>query len=293
VFACGFPLRAFAQQAPAPPSTSPAPAAASASSEDDEATLDPAEPDFVLVNLPTTLRLPEHKGNFRLTHRFAGNLLNGSFSEQASNLFGLDQGALIGFEYRFAVVRHVEAAAYRGSFDKTIQLYSKYDAFHQNDRKPLSLSGLVSVEGTNNFQEQFATSLGVSVGRTFAKRAAAYAVPMWVGNSNASLHALEHSHGTDAEGPEPSHPREDTFYIGVGGRVRVLSSTYLVGEFSPRVTGYRPDNTEYGFGVEERVGGHVFSLTFTNTFGTTFAQLARGGTASTLYLGFNLARKFF
>jgi len=35
------------------------------------------------------------------------------------------------------------------------------------------------------------------------------------------------------------------------------------------------------------------SLTFTNTFGTTFAQLARGGTANSLYLGFNLARKFF
>jgi len=37
----------------------------------------------------------------------------------------------------------------------------------------------------------------------------------------------------------------------------------------------------------------MFSLTFTNTFGTTFAQLARGGTANSLYLGFNLARRFF
>jgi hypothetical protein len=37
----------------------------------------------------------------------------------------------------------------------------------------------------------------------------------------------------------------------------------------------------------------VFSLTFTNTFATTFAQLARGGAANTLYLGFNLSRKFY
>src|SRR5262245_52586239 len=28
-----------------------------------------AEPDFTLVNLPTTLVLPRHRGNFRLTHR--------------------------------------------------------------------------------------------------------------------------------------------------------------------------------------------------------------------------------
>jgi hypothetical protein len=34
-------------------------------------------------------------------------------------------------------------------------------------------------------------------------------------------------------------------------------------------------------------------LTFTNTFGTTDAQIARGGTSHALYLGFNLARKFF
>ena len=33
------------------------------------------------------------------------------------NLFGIDQGAIIGFEYRFAVVKHVQAAFNRSSFD--------------------------------------------------------------------------------------------------------------------------------------------------------------------------------
>src|SRR5712692_8312222 len=68
--------------------------------QDDEATLQPVEPDFTLINLPTTLRLPLHKSNFHLTHRFHGNLRAGSFGHQASNLFGLDTGAAIGFEYR-------------------------------------------------------------------------------------------------------------------------------------------------------------------------------------------------
>jgi len=35
------------------------------------------------------------------------------------------------------------------------------------------------------------------------------------------------------------------------------------------------------------------SLTLTNTFGTTLAQVARGGAANNLFLGFNLGRKFF
>jgi hypothetical protein len=81
--------------------------------------------------------------------------------------------------------------------------------------------------------------------------------------------------------------------MGLGGRVLLMSTVTVVGEMIPRMSGYRPDEQAYGFGIEKRVGGHVFSLTFTNTFATTFAQLARGGKANTLYLGFNLSRKFY
>jgi hypothetical protein len=272
------------QTAGASTAPAPAPNAAPALDPDDESVLDPAEPDFVVVNLPTTMRLPLHKANFRLTHRFGGNLRNGSFSQQASDLFGLDDGAIIGFEYRYAVMRHVEAAAYRSSFAKTVQFYSKYDALHQGGSMPVSVSGLVSIEGTDNFHSQYAPAVGAVIGRTISSHAAAYVSPMWVGNSNAALHP------TGAAG-EPA--RENTFYVGLGGRIRVRPTVYVVGEVTPRLSGYAPDVHEYGFGIEKRVGGHMFALTFTNTFGTTFAQTARGGTANTLYLGFNLARKFF
>jgi hypothetical protein len=46
--------------------------------EDDDAVLDPAEPDFAVVNLPTTRRLRRFTRNFRLRHRFAGNLRKGT-----------------------------------------------------------------------------------------------------------------------------------------------------------------------------------------------------------------------
>ncbi|MEO8071058.1 MAG: DUF5777 family beta-barrel protein [Acidobacteriota bacterium] len=288
------PLAAQQPNTPAPAVTPDAGSAPAQADEDDDAVLDPAEPDFVIVNLPTTLRLPVHKGNFRLTHRFAGNLRNGSFGEQASNLFGLDQGAIIGFEYRIGIIRHVQAAAYRSSFDKTVQLYGKYDAVQQHGPVPVSLSALVSIEGTNNFQEKFAPSIAVTISRKIAGRYAAYLVPTWVNNTAASLDAIGHQHGGDQATEDPDHhDHRSTFYVGVGGRIRVSSGTYLVGEISPRISGYAPDEVEYGFGIEERVGAHMFSLTFTNTFGTTAAQVARGGTANSLYLGFNLARKFF
>jgi hypothetical protein len=244
--------------------------------EIDEGLLQLAEPDYRLVNLPTTLRLPLHKGNFDLTHRFAGNLRRGTFRQQASDFFGLDQGATIGFEYRYAVVRHLQAAAYRSSFNKTVQFYAKYDASHQQGPTPLSLSALVSVEGTDNFHSQYAPAIGGVVSRTIGTSAAVYAVPTWVHHSAAGI-------GVD----------RDTFYVGVGGRLRIGQTVYVAAEMSPRASGYAPGKPEFGFAIEKRAGGHMFQLNFTNTFGTTFGQIARGGFPTTLYLGFNLARKFF
>src|SRR4051794_19976852 len=96
---------AFAQGGAAPPR-----AGVTAADEDDDALLRPLQPDFTLISLPTTLPLPRYKSNFRLTHRFNGNLRLGNFGTQAANLFGLDEGATVGFEYRIALAKHLEAA---------------------------------------------------------------------------------------------------------------------------------------------------------------------------------------
>ena len=277
-----------------PEATGAAPAA-SVVREDDDAVLDLVEPDFVVVNLPTTLRLPRFRSNFRLTHRFAGNLRNGTLGQQAGNLFGIDQGAIIGFEYRFAVATHVQAAFYRSSFDKTIQLYGKYDAVRQRRSMPVSISPVGSLEGTDNFQEKYAPALGAAISRQVGTRLAGYVTPMWVHNTAASLDAIGHDHdgGAHAGSSEPSHVHRDTTYVGLGGRVRLGSSTYVAADIAVRVQGYAPDEPGYGVSIEKRVGAHMFSLTFTNSFATTFAQLARGGAANSLFLGFNLGRKFF
>lgn len=250
--------------------------AAAAQASDDDGALDLAEPAFEVVNLPTTLRLPLHKGTFRMTHRFAGNLRQGNFGDQLGDLFGVDRGAIVGFEYRYAVARRLQAAVYRSSFDKTIQLHGKYDAVHQSAGRPVSLSALASIEGPNNFRERYAPALGVVVSREAQDRLAVYAQPIWVHNSAVAI-----------------GDNRDTFYVGLGGRARIRPTVYVVGEVSPRLAGYAPGQVEYGFGIEKRAGAHMFQLTFANTFSTTWGQLARGGSPESLYLGFNLTRKFF
>jgi hypothetical protein len=234
------------------------------------------EPDFRVLNLPSTLRLPVHGSSFTLTHRFNGNLRQGSFTENASNLFGLDQGAAVGFEFRFGIARGVQAAVYRTGIDKTFQFHGKYDAVREHGSIPVSVSALLSVEGADNFQERHAPAFGVAVSRSVADRLAVYGTPIWVHNTAALL---------DIE--------RNTVMLGLGGRVRVSSTVYLVGEVVPRIGGYSPDEPAFGFAVEKRAGGHVFQLNFNNGQGTTFGQLARGGLADSLYLGFNLSRKFY
>ena len=275
---------------PTPPATGPqtssadpqaaaaAPAQQTSSSDpsDDERITPLAEPEYRLVNLATTLRMPRHKASFELTHRFDGNLREGSFADNASNLFGLDQGAAVGLEFRYAVMRHVEAAIYRTNIDKTIQFYSKVDLIHQHASVPFGLSAIVSVEGTNNFHTNYQPGISVIVSRDIATRLALYAEPTYIGRTGIGA-------GID----------QGTTYVGLGARARVRQRMYLVAEVSPRVMGYRPGTSEFGFGIEERVGGHVFQLNFSNTTGTTLGQVARGGFPHSLFLGFNLARKFF
>jgi len=257
------------QAAPATPSDAAPP-------DDDDSALVLAEPDFRVLNLPSTLRLPRNGSNFQLTHRFNGNLRQGSLGRNAGNLFGLDQGAAVGFEYRFGIARHVQAAAYRTAIDKTFQFYGKYDAVQQGASIPVSLSALISVEGADNFQERYSPAVGLVVSRTAGERLALYATPVWVHNTAALLNV-----------------DRDTVFVGIGGRVRVSSTVYVVAEVSPRTSGYRPDKAAYGFALEKRAGGHMFQLNFNNGQGTTLGQIARGGFPNSLYLGFNLARKFF
>jgi hypothetical protein len=260
--------------------TPPAPA------DDDDAKLRLLEPDFNVINLPTTLPLPAHAGNFHLLHRFAGNLRKGDFGDNLGNLFGIDQGATMSFEYRFGVMKHLEAIAARTNFDKNIQFSAKYDAFHQGESRPVGLSLILSAEGGNNFRRDYAPAIGASISRTVMDRIAVYADPFFVHNTAAAT-------GID----------RDTGFLGIGARARiswrglptssVINDTFLVFEMTPRLGGYVIGDAEYAFSIEKRIGGHVFSVVFANASGSSYGQLARGGQPESLYLGFNLARKFF
>lgn len=253
-------------------------ASAQTPDEDPDLEVNVAQPDFNLAALPTNLRLPKGKFAFRVTHRFARPLGDGDFGSLLEDFFGFDSGAQIGLELRYGLFRGAQVGINRTS-DRTIQFFSQYDLKTQQSF-PMGVGVWASADGTNNFRDSYSPALGVILSRELGERGAVYAEPMWVNNTN----------------PEPSELVDDnsTFMVGLGTRLRVRPTVYITAEISPRITGYAPGDALLSVGLEKRAGGHAFSLNVSNGFGTTMAQIARGGTSfDDWYIGFNIARKFY
>jgi hypothetical protein len=246
--------------------------------ETDEAVI-PAEPDFSLISLPTALRLPVRGAAFRVTHRFSRPLGAGDLGDLASDAFGLDTGAVTGLEFRSGLLRSLQAGVHRTS-DQTIQFFTEYGLLRQGRQGPLEIAAFAAIEATENFHAAKSPTLGAIVSRRIGRRAAFYVEPLWMNNTNPL--------------PKEVVDDNDTVSIGLGVRLRIRPSVYVVVEGSPRVWGFRPGATPMGFAVEKRAGGHLFQLNFSNSVGTTMAQIARGSfKRDDWFMGFNISRKFY
>lgn len=245
---------------------------------DPDQNLDALQPDFTISALPTTLRLPRFKGAFRVTHRFGRPLGSGSFGDLAADFFSLDSSAQIGLEYRFGLMRGLQGGIYRTN-DRTIEFFLERNLMQQSASRPLGLSAFAAMDGTNNFRDSYSPALGAIVSRKVGRLAALYVEPMWVNNAN----------------PLPSEivDNNDAFLVGLGGRIRVRRTVYVIAEGAPRVAGFRPGRAHMTAGIEKLVGGHVFQLNVSNGVGTTIGQVARGGSRTDWHLGFNITRKFW
>jgi hypothetical protein len=268
----GAPAAALAQTTAAP-QTKP-------ETSDPDSRLDPLQPDFTLAALPTTLRMPHYKMGFRVTHRFTRALGDGDFSDLVSNAFGFDSGARIGLEFRYGLLPGTQVGLHRTS-DRSIQIFGQQSVIkEQADGHPLSLDVIATLEGANNMRGAKSSAIGVLLSKKLGKFAAVYVEPLFVANSNLADLADD--------------PDNNTAMIGLGARVRIRPAVYLVGEVTPRVSGYRPGVDQASFAIEARSGGHTFQINISNGFGTTLGQLTRSGVSGdSWFIGFNISRKFF
>ena len=223
--------------------------------------------------------MPKFASAFRVTHRFTRSLGQGNFGDLLADGFGTDGGAQIGLEYRFGILSGTQVGVNRTS-DKTIQFFGQHQLLaaerqdavrHRRDRRP-SKGGTTSRRST---RPRSARSCPGSSGA----HGAVYAQPIWINNTNSL--------------PSEVVDDNDTFIVGSAARFRIRPKLYFVAEAAPRF-GYDPGITYASFAIEMRAGGHSFQINFSDGFGTTMAQMARGGFDNDdWYLGFNISRKFF
>lgn len=240
------------------------------------------EPDFTLGVLPTTLRMPKGKAAFRITHRFTYQINGGTVGEFFENGLGFDSSATTGFELRFGVAAGTQLVVHRTG-SRNVQFLAQRQVVSQHRGGSVSFDVLAAIEGQNNFREDYSMVAGGVMSHRFGDRGAVYVEPIGVFNVAPGVQATD----------------EHTLVLGLGARARLgRSRAYLVAEVAPRVLGYDAGASLMTFGLEKRVGGHLFQLNVSNAFGTTLAQAGRGGpilgsSERHWHLGFNLTRKFF
>ena len=258
--------------------------------------VDVLEPNFALILLPTTRRMPHNKFAFRLTHRSSRPLNGGArFGNLFEDFFGFDSSALIGLELRYGLLPGTQVGFYRSN-SKNIQIFARQNLLGQRGPYGIGLDVQVSIEGGNNFRGRFNSndsrelsgSVAGILSKSFGEWASVYVEPTWVGNVDkpGRFHPSVDDDDDDADD-------DNAFMLGLGARLRVRPTVYLIGEYAPRLGGFDDGAHHLSFAIEKRAGGHTFQLNFSNSLGTTPAQMAQGGSKDDWFIGFNIARKFF
>src|SRR5688500_17170705 len=188
----------------------PAPAASRTAVQDQPAevndrAVNPSQPDFTIIGLPTTLKVPRFGSSFRVTHRFTRSLGEGDFGDLARDFFGFDAGAQIGLEYRFGIMAGTQIGIHRTS-DRTIEFFAQQHLIEQG-QSPVGVDLIATAEGTNNFRDTYSPAVGAVLSRTLGRHGALYAHPIWINNTN--------------DLPSEIVDDNNTFIVGLGARLRL------------------------------------------------------------------------
>lgn len=279
--------------------------------------------DYHVVNIPTPKAVRRHSLNMHFTHRFQ-EIITPFDSEDADehiariskNLLGLDSSSVSSFGITYGITDRLYANVYRSplcqpGLCKTIEIGLGYHFLDEAGRSPVALSGYSSVEGDYNFTERYTYNFQVMVGRSITRFVNVFFSPAAHVNANGGNRFKEVLSAQPLISELRLGRHSGSFGFGLNARMRPTTS--LLFEYTPRVgfklgqivpdfdstmgqlTGFRNESeAEIAFGLEKRIGRHVFSLTFSNTQTTTTSRYNSSNQAlppSKFSIGFNLFRR--
>jgi hypothetical protein len=246
-----------------------------------------------VVNLPNGKPLPGGGWEFFIGHRFLQDIKDAGLG----GLFGFDSSAIVAYGVRAGLTNRVGVGVMRSNLSKVISLTSTLQVSRQSNEVPLTVQVRGGVDGKENFglcdtQENFACQrdyspfLQATVVRTFKDRLSVLASPIFAFNTRnektfvppAFLFGNEHNH---------------TISLGLGVGIRFMPSVSLVGEYIPRLDGFRgefKDRPGVSIGLQKSTFRHTFELVVSRQEPITPARVAFQGT-DTFRIGFNIYRR--
>ncbi len=279
--------------------------------------------DYHIVNIPTPKAVRRHSLNLHFTHRFQ-EIITPFDSEKtdqhiariSKDLLGLDSSAVSSFGVTYGITDRLYANVYRSplcqpGLCKTIELGLGYHLLDETGRSPVALSAYYSVEGDYNFTERYTYNFQAMIGRSVTRFVNVFFSPAAHVNANRSDRFKEFLSSQPLISKLRLGQHSGSFGFGFNARVRPTTS--LLFEYTPRVgfklgqitpdfdpkigqlIGFKNNSAaEIAFGIEKRIGRHVFSLTFSNTQTTTTARYNSSNQAlppDKFSIGFNLFRR--
>lgn len=249
-----------------------------------------------LVNLPTTRPIQRGMLEFLVAHRFTQPVFQGSLGQ----LLGLDSSANILFGFNFGLAKNVGLSVYRSRSYGTLDVAGEFSLLQQGSpRSPVSVLARAGVTGRDNFglspadfrpdeqRRHYSPYLQTSISRSFGNRLSLYAVPFALFNSRDEVELLF--------GPGFGVDHNHSFSIGLGGSLRLplMPSVFLVGEYIPRIAGFRgvfQDRPAVSVGLQKNTRGHSFQLLLSTAPGLAPNEYSLEGT-DTFRIGFNIYRR--
>jgi hypothetical protein len=241
-----------------------------------------------LVNGQTMETKGKGELEFIFAHRF------GPVNLGAYELFGLDQAYVrLGLEY--GLTDQLGVGFGRNSYDKTMDLYARYKVLRQS-RGARVMPVTVTLFGQAASKLSPKKEDDPNMNPTNRMSYTAQALIARKFNQNLSLQLMPTF--THRNLVDKTQDYNDTYAIGVGGRLKVTRGIALTTEYYYRLN-VHPENLMYnpiGFGIDIETGGHVFQLVMTNSRGITerawLTETEGNFWDGHICLGFNITRTF-
>src|SRR2546428_125444 len=243
-----------------------------------------------LVNLPDGKPMRAGSWEFFVGHRFYQDIK----AEGLAGLFGFDSVATVAYGVRAGITDRLNVGVLRTNDFRTISLNSAFQISRQGASSPVTLQLRGGVDGKQNFglyskdnnpaPRQYSPFIQLVTTRTFRDRVSFTAIPIFAFNSRDETQQFQRTFGSE---------HNNTVSLGIGTGIRFLPTVSLVGEYIPRLWGYRGegrDHNSVSIGLQKSTFRHTFTLVFARQLVLTPVAVAYQG-HDKFHIGFNIYRK--